>query len=93
MRQTMKWEKIGEIGVDAGLCWVGDPCYVLGKDSSHGPKIWDAFCKKLSMTLNPDEPLGKGIGFAIPTGYGDGSYPVYIIRNKEGRVMGIKVKF
>ena len=24
-----EWEHIGEIGVDAGLCWLGDPCYIL----------------------------------------------------------------
>ena len=88
-----EWEKIGTIGVDAGLCWVGDPCYVLGLDSSHGPKTWDAFCEKLSMTTDPSEPLGKGIGFAISTGYGDGEYPVYIKRNKEGRIIRILVKF
>jgi hypothetical protein len=23
---------IGEIGVDAGLCWIGDPCYILHTD-------------------------------------------------------------
>src|SRR5262245_12284059 len=22
-------EKIGEIGIDAGLCWIGDPSYIL----------------------------------------------------------------
>ncbi len=27
-----KWEKIGQIGVDAGLCWIGDPCYILHKE-------------------------------------------------------------
>ena len=88
-----EWEKIGEIGVDAGECWIGDPCYVLGKDSSHGPKTWAEFCQKLPMAHTPSEPLGKGIGFCIPTGYGDGEYPVYIKRNTEGRIIRILVKF
>ena len=26
------WQEIGEIGVDAGLCWIGDPCYVFHKE-------------------------------------------------------------
>jgi hypothetical protein len=39
------WIKVGEIGVDAGLCWVGDPCYIMGQDaSSHPCKTWNEFC-------------------------------------------------
>jgi hypothetical protein len=25
----MSWNKIGVIGVDAGLCYIGDPCYFI----------------------------------------------------------------
>jgi len=39
---------IGNIGVDAGLCWIGDPCYVLPEDSHEctGEAIhdWGVFC-------------------------------------------------
>ncbi len=28
------WEKVGVVGVDAGLLWLGDPCYILDKDGS-----------------------------------------------------------
>jgi hypothetical protein len=42
-------------------------------------------------------PLGDGVGFAISTGYGDGSYPVYVETSDEGawgeRVKSITIKF
>lgn len=27
--EASKWIKAGVIGVDAGICWIGDPCYIL----------------------------------------------------------------
>jgi hypothetical protein len=33
----MRSKLIGRIGADAGLCWIGDPCYVLPDDASQNP--------------------------------------------------------
>ena len=91
-------KKIGTIFVDAGLCWVGDPCYVIGEDSSNGPKTWGDFCSKLFSKHSEDgqsdhcEPLGRGIGHAVATGVGDGEYAVYIKR-KGGDVAAVMVRF
>lgn len=97
-----KLEKVGVIGVDAGLCWIGDPCYVLHKEA--GTKYedigndWREFCDK----LGEDYPIAKqfkydmghaGLGVCVSTGYGDGTYPVYVRRNKEGRIMEAVIKF
>lgn len=75
--------QIGNVWVDAGLVWIGDPCYVLGGDASNGVKTWEEFCTKLDEAGRHDSastvytaPLGEGIGFAVDSGYGDGSYPV-----------------
>ena len=42
-----EWTKIGEIGVDAGLCWVGDPCYIHHDGGKNKPdefgKDWEEF--------------------------------------------------
>jgi hypothetical protein len=93
----LKWEKVGTIGVDAGLCWVGDPCYVMGKDSSHGPKTWKEFCDKNQPARDdpwaPQQPLGPRVGFAISAGYGDGEYSVYVVRGADGRIKAVKVRF
>ena len=98
-------EQIAEIGVDAGLCWIGDPCYILqGKEQP--PKAignsWEEFCdildqdgqyptcKQFSYDLGHD-----GLGVVASTGYGDaGTYPgVYAEFNEEGRVAKVWVEF
>ncbi len=89
------WEKVGDVDVDAGLIWVGDPCYVMGSDSSHGPKTWDDFWPKTcapGVNAQVSAPLGDGVGFAIQSGWGDGTYSVYVQR-KEGRIAAVKVEF
>ena len=91
--------KFGKISVDAGLCWVGDPCYCVTPDaSSHPAKTWDEFCD--SLFKNETEgamvwnfPSGHpGLGVSVETGYGDGEYSVYVIR-RDGRVAGVFVDF
>ena len=95
-------KQIGEIGVDAGLCWIGDPCYILHanpKPKAIG-KDWDAFCN----ILHEDDQyptckqftydLGHaGLGVVVSTGYGDGVYPVYAEFNDDGRVAKVWVDF
>ena len=48
-----EWKQIGTIGVDAGLCWIGDPCYVLPTDSEERKveeiSDWSAFCDKMGV--------------------------------------------
>jgi len=96
---------IGNIGVDAGLCWIGDPCYVLHKTGKDKPKAigrdWEGFCDiisdmKGSKSFNFD--LGhEGLGVCVSTGFGDGCYPVKAIVEDHGdmgvRVMGVFVDF
>ncbi|HUW99599.1 MAG TPA: hypothetical protein VMY35_01365, partial [Phycisphaerae bacterium] len=43
-----EWEEAGVIGVDAGLCWIGDPCYCVTADcTEHPAPTWSHFCDKL----------------------------------------------
>lgn len=97
------WIHVGNIGVDAGLCWIGDPCYIIKDDNEHRPeafgKNWGDFCdnsddvhSKGFKSFNYD--LGhEGLGVCVSTGYGDGFYPVYVRKNAEGRVIEAKVVF
>jgi hypothetical protein len=97
-----KWTRVGEIGVDAGLCWVGDPCYVLHKEATApdlGPD-WMGFCDRLAVRERNGaaqwhyrDGAGGGLGVSVSTGYGDGSYPVYVRHNEEGRVAEVRVVF
>ena len=87
---------LGHISVDAGLCWIGDPCYVLPNDADKNPgHDWPEFCNTLEKLDKPGEPTAhnfKGLGVCVGTGYGDGSYPV-TAKIKDGRVMSVTVKF
>lgn len=99
-----KWQKIGVIGVDAGLCWVGDPCYILdnrcNKDRPKDVgKDWKGFCENFfekeeagNYQFNYDAGHA-GLGVCVPSGYGDGKYNVYARKNDEGRIVEIKVNF
>ena len=103
-----EWKKIGSIVVDAGLCWIGDPCYILHKNPKaekyydRPPQAigdsWPDFCDKLqdmedgSMQLSFD--LGHdGLGVVTSTGHGDGCYPVFAKHNENGCVAEVKVVF
>ena len=95
-----KSKYIGEIGIDAGLCWIGDPCYILHTDQPPKAigKSWDEFCNILHdqyPTCKQFEyDLGHpGLGIVVSTGYGDGTYPVYAEFNDDGRVAKVWVEF
>lgn len=89
---------VGHVDVDAGLIWVGDPCYVMGDEASDRVTDWGDFCEKLFSDKNRDstgasEPLGKGVGIAVQSGYGDGSYPVYLEYHDDGVPSRITIEF
>jgi len=87
------WERVGSIGVDAGLCWVGDPCYCVTPDaSSHPAETWDEFCAKLRKG-EKEGVMEWASGVSVSTGYGDGEYPVYVKRDSDRRVVEVKVVF
>lgn len=88
---------IGNIGVDAGLVWIGDPCYVLPSDRDEPVgKDWQQFCEQLKgkQYHSFDYRAGhEGVGIACNTGYGDGVYPVYAQFNDDGRVSSVQITF
>lgn len=95
------WKKVGIIRVDAGICWVGDPCYILHQDNPPEDigKDWGEFVDKLYPTMSPPQYRQfncdeghPGLGVVVNTGYGDGYYPVEA-RLEDGRVAELRVKF
>lgn len=104
MTQGDEWTQVGTIGVDAGLCWVGDPCYVVAKDCDQQFESWSEFCDKLDenktypRTKSFPYKLGhEGLGVVVSTGFGDGRYPVFVRYKDMGawgrRVAEVKVVF
>lgn len=86
-------EKIGEISVDAFLCWIGDPCYVLHQEQPPAPigKSWGEFCDLIEHDKG-FTAIGDGLGVCVSTAYGDGTYPVFA-EFRDGRVMRAWVEF
>jgi hypothetical protein len=80
---------IGHIGVDSGQMLLCDPCYIDSmwekkdtKDFSDLSKFEGEFnyLGSAQATLSEEKAgtLGLGIGAVCSTGWGDGSYPVYV---------------
>ncbi len=95
-----KWEKIGEIGVDGGRCWIGDPCYILHTQKPHKSlgETWEEFCSLMHADEVPHQQFNyahnePGLGVCIETGYGDGLYDVFVRLTCEGRIAEAKVVF
>jgi hypothetical protein len=94
------WELVGKVSVDAGCVMVGDPCYTVGK-----PEIWKEFIKRawpgaFDPARENDETAARchdcvelPQGVVVPSGYGDGTYKVYVKKNHEGRVIRLLVVF
>ena len=95
-----EWKKIGEIGVDAGLCWIGDPCYCVTPDADEHPaKSWSEFCDMLDGVKNPiakqfHYKMGhSGLGVCVTSGHGDGVYDIFVRYTDEGSISEMKVVF
>lgn len=60
-------------GVDAGLIWIGDPCYLFSaiKDGM----TWSEFCDFIRGGRETVEACG---GVLMHSGMGDGVYPVTV---------------
>lgn len=80
-----KWKQIGEIGVDAGLAG-----FFWNLPDMKGDE-WETFCEKMGDFSNIVY-LDENIGFWSSSGYGDGWYPVYAIKEKD-EVIALKVCF
>jgi hypothetical protein len=94
----------GHVDVDAGMVMIGDPCYLEGwqghsfGDDRPGEFSYAGAC---TATLSDDgcgelqHPATGSVGaaFACSSGYGDGTYPVYVTYNSEGRIVGLRVEF
>ena len=93
----MDWVEIGEVWVDAGVIWIGDPCYVITEDAKYPPKTWSEFCNMSSeaglFSRGYAETLGTGLGIELLTAYGDGTYPVFVQKNEDGRTSKVMIDF
>lgn len=78
--------QLGYIGVDSGLAgfFEDKPDYTDAE--------WDAFCERINSDRKNAAWI-MGNGFFSESGYGDGAYPVYAHKNKDGKVTALEVRF
>lgn len=101
MKQTKNPETkygtlVGHCGVDSGQIMLSDPCYVkqFVDEMENGKEFSSELTKPFPYTYNgacsatiQDNAgeLGGGLGVVVTSGYGDGSYPVFVTYTSDGR--------
>ena len=97
-------ELVGHVSVDSGQVMIVDPCYVLDGEYGHAPKQvpsarkrcgYGHACAATDSDRSHGEFFASGYGTAIASGsgYGDGNYPVYAVKNEAGRVVELTIYF
>lgn len=86
---------VGHFSVDSGQAMIGDPCYLDEWKTNDGEE-WNLEGKEnqysyqgaSATTLKMDAgTLGDGTAVVLSTGYGDGTYPVYVHYSEDGRIL------
>jgi hypothetical protein len=84
---------LGTIGVDAGLIFITDPCYIRRQPQLYDGTKWDDFCKNFYDRPDGDNHKEMLSGVAVNTRDGDGSFGVYGIYDKGGELMRVEIDF
>lgn len=99
---TTELELLGHCSVDSGQILIGDPCY-LSDFADDSDQVWDLSNKfgeysyqgASATTLSSEGggTLGESLAIVVSSGYGDGSYPVYVTRDENGRIATATIVF
>ena len=68
-----EWRHIGDVSVDSGTVWIGDPCYIVPESKDEELLTWEDWC----ADKGSDSAKEMLNGLWSDTCYGDGIYPVY----------------
>lgn len=81
------WIQIGEVGVDAGLLTIGDPCYFdkFDYDRDVLPTVLGGYDRNENHWELPQGMI------VFSTTWGDGVYPVYAKFDRNNRPTEVKV--
>jgi hypothetical protein len=104
-KHTNITRRIGNVFVDSGQMMLGDPCYLEGWQghdfASDRPGEY-SYAGACTASLSDDSAgiIGtdhrgprEGMAAVFSTGYGDGSYPVDVTYNADGRVVAVTILF
>ena len=91
--QAKAMEEIAEIGVDAGLAGF------FSEKPDYSDDEWSAFCDEKRSPENANKEawifnnILKTTGFFSYSGYGDGCYPIYVWKNRDGEIIAAEIRF
>lgn len=101
MAKPNGFELAGRIGVDSGQVMLIDPCYIkedFAGEYGDKPALNYAGACKASLSDKRCGNFGGNkhsntLAFCSGTTHGDGVYPVYIKRDRHGRVTAMMIDF
>ncbi len=89
-----KWEKIGMIGVDSGQAGIYDLKHYRDDSIVSKNSEGDWFDANSKLTLKATDYGGViKYGAVSSSGYGDGMYNVYVLRDGKTKIIGVKIVF
>lgn len=86
---TSSWERVGDNEVDSGQMFIG----CLSGFPLNYEKVLDHYRTGPNGEWDDKDFFGHGEGVGSSTGWGDGSYPVYVKRDTLGHPIAIEVRF
>lgn len=81
--KSVEGEQIGEIGVDAGLAGF------FQNKPDYDDEAWSRFCSEIGHK----DYMITDYGFFTSSGNGDGFYPVFAFKNKDGEIVALEIHF
>lgn len=103
-KNTRKFESIGFVAVDSGQLILCDPCYIDSEwdrvefeEGKHLSKFNYSGASNATLSNKRAGQLNfkhghPGAGVVFSTAWGDGTYEVFARRDKDGRIVEVKVK-
>lgn len=88
---SLAWSMIEDIGVDSGQAGIYDLKYYRDDRVVSAESWYELNC---TITSKPIDYAGSiPFGAVSTSGYGNGFYPVYISKNPESKVVGVRIVF
>jgi len=98
--KTNKAKLLGRFSVDAGLVWIGDPCYIMHKNGNLSTSLgydWDNFVELVGSedykSFEHDKTGEEGLGVMVRTPGGDGMFPVIGFFDNEDKIAFVIIDF
>jgi hypothetical protein len=89
------YKKEGYIPVDSGQIMLIDPCYIkqdFESESTDSAGLNYAGACAVTLSDNRCGVFGD-LAFATSTHSGDGTYPVFVKRDRKGKILAVKIEF